>query len=47
MGMRGSGWDRTSLVFSKEVGFDAHLVKPVEFDALTKLLASEPAVPHP
>ena len=39
-----TGWgqkedrDRT-----KEVGFDAHLVKPVDFDVLTKLLAKSGA----
>jgi CheY-like chemotaxis protein len=32
---------------SKEAGFDAHLVKPVDFDALKKLLASECGVSHP
>jgi len=29
---------------SKEVGFDAHMVKPVDHDALLKLIASLPPV---
>jgi CheY-like chemotaxis protein len=32
---------------SKEAGFDAHLVKPVDHDALLKLLASLPGVDSP
>ena len=28
---------------SREAGFDAHMVKPVNFDALLKLLASPPS----
>jgi PAS domain S-box-containing protein len=30
---------------SREAGFDAHMVKPVDFDALLKLLASRPSTP--
>ena len=30
---------------SKEAGFDAHIVKPVDYDALMKLLASLPGAP--
>jgi len=32
---------------SREVGFDAHMVKPVDFDALLNLLASLAATPQP
>jgi DNA-binding response OmpR family regulator len=28
---------------SKEAGFDVHMVKPVDFDALLQLLASPPS----
>jgi CheY-like chemotaxis protein len=40
-----TGWgqeeDRSE---SRDAGFDAHMVKPVDFDALLKLLASLPSV---
>ena len=32
---------------SKQAGFDAHLVKPVDFETLLKLVASVPAAPPP
>ena len=42
-----TGWgqeeDRTR---SREAGFDAHMVKPVDFDALLNLVASPPAAPE-
>ena len=31
---------------SREAGFDAHMVKPVDFDALLKLLAALPSAPE-
>ena len=35
-----SGWGRDEdREMSKDAGFDAHMVKPVDFAALTKLLA--------
>jgi CheY-like chemotaxis protein len=30
---------------SREAGFDAHMVKPVDFDVLLELLASRPLTP--
>ena len=30
---------------SREAGFDAHMVKPVDFDVLLELLASRPSTP--
>ena len=31
---------------SREAGFDAHMVKPVDFDALLNLVASPPSAPE-
>ena len=41
-----TGWGtEQDRIKSREAGFDGHLVKPVDFDALTKLLGALPALP--